>query len=67
MLRSTHYKKSTDSTWTKAMYTTSGSSAYTSYNTATFTPVSKGTYKVRINTKDYTGTIVIRDFTITVK
>ena len=63
-----YYKKSTESSWTKA-YVTSSGSAYTKYDTMAFTPTSAGTYNVRINVKDNngTGTAVSKDFTLTVK
>ncbi len=63
-----YYKKSTDSSWTKA-YVTSSCSAYTKYDSITFTPTTVGTYNVRINVKDNngTGTAVTKDLTLTVK
>ncbi len=63
-----YYKKSTDSAWTKA-YVTSSGSAYTKYDTMTFTPSSAGKYNVRINVKDKygEGDVVSKDFTLTVQ
>ncbi len=63
-----YYKKSTDSAWTKA-YVTSSGSAYTKYDSKTFTPKTAGTYNVRINVRDEygNGKTVTKDFTITVK
>ncbi len=62
-----YYKKSTDSAWTKA-YVTSSGSAYTKYDSVTFKPTSAGTYNVRINVKDKygEGTVVSKDFKLTV-
>ncbi len=62
-----YYKKSTDSTWTKA-YVTSSGSAYTKYTEITFKPTSAGTYNVKINAKDDngTGTVVSKEFTVKV-
>ncbi len=63
-----YYKKSTESTWTKA-YVTSSGSAYTKYDSKTFTPKTAGTYDVRINVRDEygNGKTVTKDFKITVK
>ncbi len=63
-----YYKKSTDSSWTKA-YVTSSGSAYTKYDSKTFTPKTAGTYYVRINVKDKygEGEVVSKDFKLTVK
>ncbi len=63
-----YYKKSTDSAWTKA-YVTSSGSAYTKYDSVTFKPITAGTYNVKINVKDDngTGTVVSKEFTVTVK
>ncbi len=63
-----YYKKSTDSSWTKAYITPSGS-AYTKTTSVSFTPASSGTYDVRINAKDNngTGTVVTKEFTVKVK
>ncbi len=63
-----YYKKSTDSSWTKA-YVTSSGSAYTKYDSVTFKPTSAGTYDVRINVKDQygEGQVVSKEFTLTVK
>ncbi len=63
-----YYKKSTDSTWTKA-YVTSSGSVYTKYDSMKFTPKTAGTYTVRINVKDKygEGTVVSKDFKLTVK
>ena len=63
-----YYKKSTESSWTKA-YVTSSGSAYTKYDSKTFTPKTAGTYDVRINVRDEygNGKTVTKDFTITVK
>ncbi len=63
-----YYKKSTDSAWTKAYVTASGS-AYTKNTTVTFKPTTAGTYNVKINAKDNngTGTVVSKEFTVTVK
>ncbi len=63
-----YYKKSTDSTWTKAYETASGS-AYTKNTSVTFKPTTAGTYNVKINVKDNngTGTLAAKEFTLTVK
>ncbi len=63
-----YYKKSTDSTYTKA-YVTSSGSAYTKYDSVKFTPKTAGTYNVKINVKDQygEGTVVSKEFTLTVK
>ncbi len=61
-----YYKKSTDSTWTKAYVTASGS-AYTKNTSVSFKPASAGTYNVKINAKDDNGAVDSKDFTITVK
>ncbi len=63
-----YYKKSTDSAWTKA-YVTSSGSVYTKYDSVTFKPTSAGTYNVRINVKDEygEGKVVSKDLTLTVK
>ena len=63
-----YYKKSTDSSWTKA-YVTSSGSAYTKYDSVTFKPTAAGTYNVRINVKDKygEGEVVSKDFNLTVK
>lgn len=62
-----YYKKSTDSSWTKA-YVTSSGSAYTKYDSVTFKPTTAGTYDVRINVKDEygNGKVVSKDFKLTV-
>ena len=63
-----YHKKSTDSAWTKA-YVTSSGSVYTKYDSMTFTPKTAGTYNVRINVKDKygEGNVVSKDFTVKVK
>ena len=63
-----YYKKSTDSSWTKA-YVTSSGSVYTKYDSMTFTPSAAGTYNVKINVKDKygEGDVVSKEFTLTVK
>ncbi len=60
-----YYKKSTESKWTKIV--TMNGSAYSSLTEVPFTPDSAGTYNIRINAKDSTGTVVNKDFTVTVK
>ncbi len=60
-----YYKKSTDSSWTKAYVTASGS-AYTKNTSVSFKPTTAGTYNVKINAKDDTGTVVSKEFKVTV-
>ncbi len=55
-----YYKKSTDSTWTKI-------AGYSTDTSKTFKPTTAGTYTARVNVKDSAGTLVQKDFTVTVK
>ncbi len=60
-----YYKKANANTWTKAYVTQSGS-AYTTKTSVSFNPASAGVYDVRINVKDDNGTVVQKNFSLTV-
>lgn len=55
-----YYKSPSDTSWVKI------GDGYSSTNKQTFTPNKTGTYKFRINVKDTTGSVIARDFTVTV-
>ena len=63
-----YYKKSTDSSWSKA-YVTSSGSAYTKYDSIKFTPKTADTYNVKINVKDKygEGDVVSKEFKVTAR
>ncbi len=60
-----YYKKSTDSSYTKLLE--SNGSAYVSNTSAVFKPTAAGTYNIRINVKDSTGTAASKDFSVVCK